>query len=393
MAHFLISAGEEIQKHLQKKEVNQTNTTFKLFSTVSFALCIFASILVGGTQYFGKPMNCNVKSGDKLNEEFVNDNCWIHGTTHIPKKFKEILDECNYEEESDQNNKLVYYQWVVFMLVINALLFKFPHLLWKHWEGGLMKEFFSGKGLRARFLSEDKVNENLNIDLGYFMKLKGKHNQYYAFFQVCQLLNIAMLGLNWWATNVFLGGNFNRYGLDVVRYYSQLGNSYVESEKSNKVDHPRCNTFPTKVKCLVKTVGTSGAYEESHALCILSLNIINEKIYLVLWFWFVVMFVISATQLIFEIAIFTIPSFRRLVIARQTGSDLSENVKNFIKHDCNHGDWFVLHQIGKNTNRDFYSRFLEKLGKIYCNTNGERQELLNENQPSNENVIIPMDEL
>jgi len=107
MAHFLISAGEEIQKHLQKKEVNQTNTTFKLFSTVSFALCIFASILVGGTQYFGKPMNCNVKSGDKLNEEFVNDNCWIHGTTHIPKKFKEILDECNYEEVRLENFKFI----------------------------------------------------------------------------------------------------------------------------------------------------------------------------------------------------------------------------------------------------------------------------------------------
>ena len=132
------------------------------------------------------------------------------------------------------------------MLVINALLFKIPHLIWKNCEGGLMKEFFSGKGLRARFLSEDKVNENLVVDLGYYMKLRGKHNTYYFMFQACQLLNIIMLGVNWWATNKFLGGNFTSYGSDIIKFYSQQENSYVESEKSNKFD-PRCNTFPTQV--------------------------------------------------------------------------------------------------------------------------------------------------
>ena len=109
-----------------------------------------------------------------------------------------------------------------------------------------MKEFFSGKGLRARFLDEEKVNKNLTVDLGYYMKLRGKHNTYYFMFQACQLLNIIMLGLNWWATNKFLGGNFNSYGSDIIKFYSQQENSYVESEKSDKFD-PRCNTFPTQV--------------------------------------------------------------------------------------------------------------------------------------------------
>merc|ERR1712109_371052 len=143
-----------------------------------------------------------------------------------------------------------------------------------------------------------------------------------------------------------------------------------------------------QVNCLVKTVSTSSHVQESNALCILSQNIINEKIYLFLWFWFVLMFVVSGIQLIFAI-----PIFRSFVIARQTGSYLSGDVKNFIEQECNHGDWFVLHQIGKNTNRDFYFRFLEKLEKIYHNRNGEKKELLQENQTSPGNVTIPMDEL
>merc|ERR1712062_112685 len=120
----------------------------------------------------------------------------------------------------------------------------------------------------------------------------------------------------------------------------------------------------------------------NNAMCVLSQNIINEKVYLFLWFWFVLMFVVSAIQVIFEIAILTVPSFRSFVIARQTGSYLSGDVKNFIEQECNHGDWFVLHQIGKNTNRDFYFRFLEKLEESYHNRNGERKELLQENQTS-----------
>lgn len=278
------------------------------------------------------------------------------------------------------------------MLVINALLFKIPHLIWKYCEGGLMKEFFSGKGLKARFLSEDQMNENLVIDLGYYMKLKGQHNTYFFMFQACQLLNIVMLGLNWWTSNIFLNGNFTSYGSDIIKFYSELPeNSYVESERSGKFD-PRCNTFPTQVNCPVITGGTAGEPITSNAMCVLSQNIINEKIYLFLWFWFVLMFVVSAIQLIFEIAILTMPSFRSFVIARQTGSYLSGNVKNFIEQDCNHGDWFVLHQIGKNTNRDFYFRFLEKLEESY-NRKGEKQGLLQENQPSPGNVTIPMDEL
>jgi len=107
------------------------------------------------------------------------------------------------------------------------------------------------------------------------------------------------------------------------------------------------------------------------------------------------MFVVSALQAIFEIAMVAIPSFRSFVIARQTGAFISQGMKNYIERDCNHGDWFILHQIGKNTNRDLFYRFLEKLspGKIsFRKDNGDNEELLHKNHGSDENVTIPMEE-
>ena len=38
-------------------------------------------------------------------------------------------------------------------------------------------------------------------------------------------------------------------------------------------------------KCTFHKFGTSGELEKHDALCILPLNIFNEKIYIFLWFW------------------------------------------------------------------------------------------------------------
>jgi len=141
----------------------------------------------------------------------------------------------------------------------------------------------------------------------------------------------------------------------------------------------------------MNTVAVSGGSNTLSGFCILSQNIINEKVYLFLWFWFVLMFVISALQMIFEIAILAIPAFRSFVIARQTGTYTTGEMKSYIERDCNHGDWFILHQIGKNTNKDFFYRFVDKLSR--SKDDGESGKLLLENNHSNENVTIPMEEM
>ena len=43
--------------------------------------------------------------------------------------------------------------------------------------------------------------------------------------------------------------------------------------------------FPRMTKCTFHKFGASGEVEKHDALCILPLNIVNEKIYIFLWFW------------------------------------------------------------------------------------------------------------
>ena len=45
-----------------------------------------------------------------------------------------------------------------------------------------------------------------------------------------------------------------------------------------------CAVFPTEVSCTVPNIGAAGGEQNHNGLCVLSQNIINEKIYLIIWF-------------------------------------------------------------------------------------------------------------
>ena len=139
-------------------------------------------------------------------------------------------------------------------------------------------------------------------------------------------------------------------------------------------------------------VGTAGTPVPVTGICILAQNIINEKVYLFLWFWFVFLFVMVSVQLLFEIAVLAIPAFRIWVTAQQTGTYTGQ-MKSYLQFQCNVGDWFLLYQIGKNTNKDFFYNLIDKLSLENQNPkgNGDIEKLIGD-EASNDNETLEMDE-
>jgi len=356
MAGLLIGAADGVKSQFAIKEVDSSNTVFKLFSKVTVGLCVIASILVASSEYLGNPITCQNSAGQVADNVF-NAFCWIHGGKKISKKLADVFKCTSHQHEESETNDTLYYQWVVFMLAINAMLFKIPHLLWKSFEGGVMKKFHSGKGLKSDLMNDDgDMEKHLQTHIAYFKKLSkksGKNMTYYAQFQTCQLLNIIMLVLNLWATDQFLSGGFSSYGSDVVNF---LTADVWDSTNPG----PMCQTFPTVVGCEFSTVGAAGARQTETGVCILSQNIINEKIYLFLWFWFVLLGVASGIQLIFEIAVLSMGAVRSWLMERQFDGTDDQQMKDFVLN-LGLGDWFVLHQIGKNTNEEFFHAFIKNL--------------------------------
>lgn len=203
------------------------------------------------------------------------------------------------------DHELVWYQWVFFMLVINACIFRIPHYIWKLYERGLMKAFYSQEA-KEIFIQcrEGEMNQLLRIKTEYFKKIKGHNQSYFCAFFLCQLLNLAMVLINFYINNDFLEDNFSTYGRDVLNYHMLEGN------QADFQPNPMCNTFPTTVNCNLNFFGTSGESNTS-GICILSQNIINQKIYLALWFWFVILIVLGSIQILSEICIILHSAFNK----------------------------------------------------------------------------------
>merc|ERR1712224_575326 len=102
----------------------------------------------------------------------------------------------------------------------------------------------------------------------------------------------------------------------------------------------------------------SGTIENFDALCVLSLNIINEKIYVFLWFWFVILIAITGLKLIYRLVIWVVPQFRETILRRKVRHG-SINRIHTICQNLSVGDWFVLNQLGKNMDTLIFKKFLK----------------------------------
>ena len=76
----------------------------------------------------------------------------------------------------------------------------------------------------------------------------------------------------------------------------------------------RFSLIQFQTSCTFNKYGSGGGKEIKNGICILSQNIINQKIYLALWFWYIFVLLIGVVQLVFEAVVIAVPAFRNLLI-------------------------------------------------------------------------------
>ncbi len=93
-------------------------------------------------------------------------------------------------------------------------------------------------------------------------------------------------------TDCFLGYEFSTFGVSAA--------SFLEQSDEDRID-PMSRVFPRVTKCTFQKFGPSGTIQRHDAQCVLPINIINEKIYVFLWFWFIILTVISVLNFLFDL--------------------------------------------------------------------------------------------
>merc|ERR1712012_550712 len=377
-----------------KKEVNKDNWVFRVATAGSYSVLIICIITYGLTTYFGNPIVCDAradKTGGTSLKELYEAYCWVHGTSNFTNYERDghkcqgkldilplsvrvwrIFQSTTHTLQEDldfakkQNQSTLYYQWVVFMLLCSAILLRSSRWLWSTLEGGLMSIFFNedkGKSTnRALRMSPEEIADFVNTEGQIFKdKIEGsKASKFYIWkFLGCELLALAMMGVNFILTDLFLNYKFGYYGWNVMDYY-------WNKESMTGLPNPMCNAFPTKVACDIKSFGTSGKGNSDNVLCILNQNIINEKIFLFLWFWFVAMFYALIIQIFMDLRfiLFLLPNpkVKQFCIYLSFGIDLPREAKDYLTR-CSIGDVYFLHQMSKNMHSSLFHELLRYLSQ------------------------------
>ena len=119
----------------------------------------------------------------------------------------------------------------------------------------------------------------------YFKEDLRSHGGYAINFFLCELMTLINVIAQIYITDRFLGYQFTTYGTEVIKMTTM--DPEVRADPMNVV-------FPKVTKCTFHKYGASGTVQTIDGLCILPLNIINEKIYVFLWFWFIGLALVTA---------------------------------------------------------------------------------------------------
>ena len=68
-------------------------------------------------------------------------------------------------------------------------------------------------------------------------------------------------------------------------------------DQENRID-PMSRVFPRVTKCTFHKYGGSGTIQNLDALCVLGMNILSEKIYVFLWFWLIILSIVTGLNLL-----------------------------------------------------------------------------------------------
>ncbi|KAL3091741.1 hypothetical protein niasHT_024323 [Heterodera trifolii] len=302
------------------------------FYTSSFL--IMMAVLVSFKQFGGRPLECWVPAQFTSSwEAYTEMFCWSENTYFVP-----VEEDIPEEIAEREFRKISYYQWVPFFLLIQAFLFYVPCLIWR-----LMSD---KSGIRLNDIVQ-MATEKENIEPEYRMRtieslarhieaaLRYQHTAtsrtQYTLHRVFKCFNLRyyesyVTGM-YLATKVFYVGNvltnlllvnkfletnnYSIYGLGVLYDLLLLGKSWTQSG-----NFPRVTLCDFEVRVL-------GNIQRHSVQCVLVINIFNEKIFILLWLWFCVLFFITLFDALywFSVSLFHRDRFRFVLRHLELTSD------------------------------------------------------------------------
>lgn len=343
-------------KYMKSRHATNTNLTFRLGKfNFAFFMCLVA--IFSAKTYFSDPIDCTIETS-RIPKSHVDSFCWLMGTYTRQGFIGTISDnstEFGFGQPQPQAPKTYqrYYQWMVFVYFFMGLSYILPLFLWKSWEGGLMCRLCND--LHSPLHEKYWTKETRDHVLAYFVHARrGTKHQKYAFcYFVCQLLNLAICIGNILVVEVMFDGFWERFYPAIT---ALIPFDY------NKWTVTTAELFPRMAQCEYFNIGSSGSTQRYDLLCLMPLNIINEKVFAFLFFWLIVVTALAALDVFSGILVMSSHYIRVRKLA-DLMYDGNLDVVNRASNYAARGEFFVLYLFGKNVTPYVFNDLMVQLSK------------------------------
>ncbi|XP_067000640.2 innexin inx7 [Anabrus simplex] len=393
----MLKTFEEFAKNVSFKPKFRSidNFVFKLHYKVTFWSLLASTIIVSSQQYIGEHIRCISDKGVPTN--VLETYCFFTTTFTVVRHLDPLhVDDIAHagvgplvgDEEVVHH---AYYQWVPFVLFGQAIMFYLPHMIWRRLEGGRINALASI--LENTFLvsetKEVKVNDKLTVItekdrekkisqvLKAFRERLHLNRSWAVYLVFCEILNGVNVIAQLFITDAFLGGAFMKLGTDLT-----------QADPDHDIN-PLDVVFPKVTKCTFQKFGPSGTIQKHDALCVMALNVVNEKIYTFLWFWLIVLGIVTALALIWRLLTFLLhkrsTSFNNALFSSLVPAPIDKYDLPIIMDACFFSDWLFLYYLGSNIDGFVFKKLLEALADE-VDESGWKQKLTSSTLSSIEDV-------
>ncbi|XP_015787864.1 innexin inx2 [Tetranychus urticae] len=343
-------------------QIRVDNIVFKLHSTVTVLILLVGTMFVSMRQYFGEPIECMNGGRSDIQIATIQHYCWLEATFSVPgpkTEYAGVHHAYPGIKTQGPNDKKVYhkyYQWVYFVLIIQAILFYVPRYIWKAKEAKRIRTLISELKQQHILERNEYDRQRLVQDVADSLLIS---NDYFYHFFMCEVFYMIHLVCQVWFTNMFLGGAFLYLGLEWL--------SFAHASIDYRYD-PLIRVFPRLTKCSFQKFGFSGTIETIDTLCFLPLNIVNEKIYVVLWFWFLFLFIVTGSYLVYRIVLMVLPAARYRRLQAMAPSTDKKCLKRLSSRA---GNWFILQFLANNMKPSHFRDLIDEVMKAHFDQAGK----------------------
>lgn len=349
-------------------------------------ILIVCSAFISGWSFVGQPIQCWFPAyyrGWWI--EYALDYCFVQNTYFI--SFTEVKPD-NYFDiakhiipipkniTARDEKQIGYYQWVPFVLALQALMFFLPVAIWR--------SIYNSTGFKVK-----TICETCNIKSNMEPEERGKNMEVVARFLIYDHDVTANIGSSLKRTLegrlVFLSyiGVKLVYTLNalfqflLVKWFLGTDSIFWGWEVANDLaqgkEWPETGNFPRVTLCDF-SVRVLGNLHRHSVQCVLMINMFNEKIFLFLWFWFGIVAVLSLINFFnWIINSFNDHANQRLIISYlekvdpQSFRSLSRQNqgRDFIRRTLRPDGLFLIRLVAKNSGDLVTCQLIENLWRDY----------------------------